>query len=283
MNIYFYIRSLYKDSIGIKENKRNQKSIDFFNTLSPISVQEYRSYIHEIQLKCLKKISNNIIYNTPCSRYEDYTCPYHNVQVSAQKQILELNDDDILIPLDDDDWLSPEIGNIQFNKNSLTIWNTVSLTKEKLFYYKMPHTFQKNEEYTDKKGFIFSNCIAITANIVKELIKQKKDTYNLPLQNLLQFHTHTRQAIRDKVFENNTVNETVIEQYYAVYVKHMCNDSRFLVHFKEGSELTIQNYNNLINEAKQLIYTNIQLDKSYEWCRDYLNDIQSLNNLFYCV
>jgi hypothetical protein len=283
MKIYFYIRSLYKDSIGVKENKRNQKSVEFFNSLSPITVQEYRNHIHEIQLKCLYKISSNIIYNTPCFDLNSYTCPYHNVQSSAQQQILELNDDDILIPLDDDDWLSPEISKIEFYKNSLTIWNTVSLNKDKLFYYKMPHVFQQNEEYTDKKGIVFSNCIAISANIVKNLIKEKKDSYNLPLQNLLQFHTHTRQAIREDVFNQQPITENVIEKYYAVYVKHMCNDSRFLTHFKEDTEHTLQNYNNLINEAKQLVYTNIPLSEEYEWCKEYLNDVQNLNNLFYNV
>jgi len=275
MKIYFYIRALYRDDMSPFSTEHvGIKSVNFFNSLSPITAQEYRDKLHSIQLRCIKNISDNIIYNIPIHTKELYKRPYNCVQVNSKQQLLELNDDDVVIPLDDDDWLSPNIKSIDFEFNSLTTWNTMWFNDNKLSYAKKVKKFENAQEYNEKESFTLSNCFAISARIIKKVIHS--NNVNL-LANLLQFHPHTRGVIRDSLFTEDTPKEYVMDEYYAMYVRHMCNDTNFRGFFEEGKSYTIENYNRLIHKFKSLDYSILDLPEDYQWSKSYFEELHELN------
>lgn len=281
--IVFYIRALFGESISPKiENYDARIVVNNFNKFSNITAEKYREKVHEIQIKCLKNISENVIYNI-LDQYTNKNWPYTYdvLQKTTIEKLKKLDDDAILIPLDDDDWLSPKVADINFCKNGLTIWNTISITSDsynKNIFYHMKnlhlpnHVEDKNDSINLRS--LLSNCMAISGNVVKKMIEMDQTTQ---LQRLLQRHTEPRKVIREPIFSHLDLREIVLDDYLAVYVKHACNitDIKIL----GGPDSDEKMYNKLVERYKKMNYVQLLKDvpPNYEWCKEYCNLLGNLH------
>ena len=215
--IVFYIRALFEESKMPKALTRGKnfiKATNKFTELSNISLEDYRIKLRLLQKKILENISARIIINKKTTN----TFSYMICQPETYEQFLCLNDDDIIIPLDDDDWILPDITKINFEKNGLTCWNSFILTWSGIKFMEknqpLPHIL--NEQQLAQSKLLTASGYAISANTVKQIIKQQT---NIELLNtLLQRHSRARECIRLLNF-----NETFVDNYLSVYVKHAAN------------------------------------------------------------
>ena len=290
-NIVFYIRALFHESImpgNEKNNKPNMiKLVDIFNQFSKISVQEYRTKVHEIQIKNLSKISNRIIYNNAeinLKRKFNYT--YSILQKQTIEKFKQLNDEDFVIPLDDDDWLSPEIANLDFKKNALNCWNCISFSHNQkiigVFEHArnkyIPDVIETEIQLEDSRGLL-SNCQCIPAFLIKHLISINRIDI---LQPLLQRHTTPRRLIRESPIKEINIKENLIDESLAVYVRHAANVTLFdkMSNYGKEDDYSLELYNNAITPYKLADYKNIKnLSPCYEWTLEYLEELKELNQI----
>lgn len=280
--IVFYIRAIFKESISPKiENYDARIVVKNFNKFSKITVEEYREKIHEIQKSCLNEISKKIIYNSfDGNTNSGWPYTYDVLQNSTIEKLKSLDDDSILIPLDDDDWLSPKITEVKFCKNGLTIWNTISIpdtNSSNIFYHIKNIALPKDvrdEKDIIKLNSLLSNCAAISGNVVKKMIDMKQTKM---LERLLQRHIEPRKVIREPIFSDLNLGEVILEDYLAVYVKHACNIS--FIKILGGDKVNQSTYDKLVEVYKNMDYSKIfsTLSPNYVWCKKYLNSLQELN------
>jgi hypothetical protein len=279
--IVFYIRALFGESISPKiENHDIREAVKNFNLYSGITIQEYRQMVHKIQVKCISNITDKIIYN----RFDNisnsgWPYTYDVLQNTTVDMLKNIDDDAILIPLDDDDWLSPKIADIDFCKNGLTIWNTISIPQascSKVFYHnrneKVPIVTRTDEEFY-KLGNLLSNCVAISGNVIKKMI----DVGDIRmLERMLQRHTEPRKVIRENRFDEWGLTETVLEDYLAVYVKHAGNVS--YIKKLGGPHSSKELFYELVNPYKTINYSGDIFPLNYNWCKNYCDELKKINS-----
>jgi len=281
--IVFYIRAIFRESISPKiENYDARIVVKNFNKFSNITVEEYREKVHDIQKECLNKISKKIIYNSfDGNTNESWPYTYDVLQNSTIEKLKNLDDDSILIPLDDDDWLSPKISEIDFCKNGLTIWNTISIpdtNSSDIFYHikniPLPKD-TKDENDLIKLNSLLSNCVSISGNVIKKMIEMNQIRM---LERLLQRHIEPRKVIRENVLFNLNLEEVVLDDYFAVYVKHACNIS--FIKVLGESHADKNTYDTLVCRYKKMDYSKIfsSLSPNYDWCKPYLDSLQHLHS-----
>lgn len=274
--IVFYIRALFKDSIPyeFKHASKMAKYVEYFNKHSKISMQDYRQSVHEIQKECLSKISNRFIYNLTQRGY-----PYNTIQPNTQNEISQLSDDDIVIPLDDDDWLSPEIKNLNFSRQGLTIWNSLIID----VHLERPHLCKKNIELPDilseedvkLANGLLSNCAAIPASLLKRMFQIKYTDGN----SFLQRHILPRIIIRQSDYKDFNIIERIYSNYFAIYVKHAGNmtmldrENMSVIDTPEFFEKKIKIYKNANYHAVN------SMSEEYAWCKPYYKKLEQLNEL----
>lgn len=282
--IVFFIRARFHESvmlhIGQEKVISPNECLDYFDKYSNIPMLEYRKKVHEIQIECLKKISNRFIYNTADKDLDSrWRVPYVRIQNKAREEILALADDDIIIPLDDDDWLSPEIKFLDFRPNHLTIWNTFSLdvnSQYQFFHIKneiLPMELD-DENIIRAKGFL-SNCGAYCAKVVKQVINFDVKKAN----QLLLRHILPRIIIREEPYKLWGIEEKIYEDYLGVYVRHAGNITSFLkrdITDIDNSEF----YKKNIEIYKSKKYSPAEeLAPEYAWCREYYKKLENLNQM----
>jgi len=260
--IVFYIRALFHESIldnidGIDANV----AVAMFNDVCNITAEEYRKNVHKIQLENLQEISPHIIVN-----HKDRAVkPFGHIQHKAKEELLKLNDDDILIPLDDDDWISPKIKNFNFI-HGLTGWNTAVLNADNwaTLHYPLEHKQFSTTNITNENDIkifekgLLSNCQAFSGKMVKQLIDNRA---------LLQLHTKCRTIALAHGFDEYITNDRL-----SVYVKHACNITFFARHQsdKKGLKQSIMKY--------RLMHTHdLNLTGEYAWATKYMHKLAELN------
>jgi hypothetical protein len=271
--IVFYIRALFHESVMKKiENVDAFEFESLFNKLSNMPLKEYRQRVHEIQLLNLSSISQRIIINS--LDVKTNRLPYSHIQPEALQQLLSLDDTDILIPLDDDDWISPDIKNFPFIFG-LSGWNCVSLNPKNwsaLFTHTESKPFLKDHKFSEEELIIFnkgllSNCQAFSGAMIKNLVKHSIED----ARHLLQHHTRCRE-----ITKKNNFNEYLSNRILAVYVRHACNITSFAgwIKNKKNSEKEVLEELQLY---KNMYKHNINLPAEYVWMMDYIHMLAELN------
>jgi hypothetical protein len=260
-NIVFYLRGVFVNqiipTIPEVEYRNIENVIKNFDKVSKIPFLEYRNLLHNIQLKNLNHISSNFIVNKPFKCWSD---------LSVIDQLEDLKDDDVLIPLDDDDWLSPAIKEFNFLPYQLNTWNCVSIGNdsysEPFLFYHLEHEEEPQLNYSN----LMSNCYSIPGWYIKSLIKDNK-IYNL--KNILQNHTRVRREIHSLscIFTNLT------NLRMGIYVKHLANISSLLEIHKTSDEIYIHNFLQKMN----IKYSEVILPEFLEWAKPLYEGLSLLN------
>lgn len=271
---------------GSKPNKI--KLVETFNNFSRITAQEYRKKIHEIQLKCITKISDRIIYNRAQENpNRKWNYSFAVVQKDTFEKLKTIQDDDLVIPLDDDDWLSPEIKNLKFVENSFNGWNTISFNHKipgdiKICHHTknvpLPLVLETEEELKLSQKWL-SNCQCIPGFVIKRLLKENQTDI---LQNMLQKHHDVRSLIRKEPMRNWNLKEHFFDDVLAVYVRHAANITLLdrLTPINEEDKFTKEMYNETVSQYKLANYENIKnLPDNLKWTLPLLQEIKQLNEL----
>lgn len=260
--IVFYIRALFHESLlGKIEGIDANVAVAMFNDVCNITAEEYRKNVHKIQLENLQEISPHIIVN----HRDREVMSFGHIQHKAKEELLKLNDDDILIPLDDDDWISPKIKNFNFI-SGLTGWNTAGLVPDNwatLYYYRKHKQFLRTDITCedDRKIFeagLLSNCQAFSGKMVKQLIDNRA---------LLQLHTKCRTIALAHGFD-----EHITDDRLSIYVKHACNITSLARHSLDEKSLK-QN----IMKYKFMYTYDLNLAGEYVWATKYMHKLAELN------
>lgn len=288
--IVFYIRALFHQSLmpGNEKSKKPDvpKLVACFNKFSRISAQEYRQRVHAIQLENLRTISDRFIYNEQeHNPNRKFNYAYSVLQPNALKLLAALNDDDIVIPFDDDDWLSPDILKQDFQPDAFNYWDTASFTwhKEKfgVFYnFKtkpLPVVLETEADQFESRGLL-SNCQSAPGWYIKHLLAHNKIDV---LQRLLQRHNQMRGLIREKHVDGWEAKENIFDKVLSVYVRHAANVTLFQRFFEFGNEHALDQaaFDKTVEPFRQSKHTVDELPVELKWASPYLKKLEELNQL----
>lgn len=281
--IIFYIRTLFKENKVHGCNGMNDGVYyPLFEKIFGMSIFDYRDKVHQIQLQNLRTISTDIIENF----YEEnlslkYNSPFSMTQKSAIEKLAALDDDCIVIPLDDDDWISPEVAHLEFDHDALNIWRTITLSPFHKNGYRY-HDYSeevfdcdlRNDEILKNFKRLLSNCAAIPGRFVKQLAKANDIK---GLSRLLQLHTQPRIYIRETGIIKK---EKIYHQYISVYVKHLANVTRMcgwnsLDANAESIKAELSCDSNLIAQFDPSFESYLPSD--YQWAECYQRQLIELN------
>lgn len=284
--IVFFIRALFHESIMPEIGNKGGDAVngyacsEYFDKHFKMSIDEYRKKVHEIQLSCITKISDRIIYNSidkDCK--SPWMSPYQVVQKSALKELTRLKDTDIIIPLDDDDWLSPEIKFLDFNRDTLTMWNCFSLDvgNEYLHYHVGNHPLppELDDRHLLSAHALLSNCGAICASVIKRMIYYNKKKVN----EILLRHTLPRIVIREHPYNKWGLQEKIYPDSLAVYVRHAGNITLFSnkLSFDPNNSVFFMENMKKYKDSNQYNFSLNSLPKEMEWSREYFLKLKKLN------
>jgi hypothetical protein len=282
--IVFFIRALFKESM-MPEVGHGSMAVDArqcaeeFDKLFKISIHDYRKKVHQIQLSCIKNISDRIIYNHVDKKIKStWKLPYVHIQDSAREELMALRDDDIIIPLDDDDWLSPEISELDFPKNSLILWDAVSIgvdSTRTCYCYRHPQLPAKLDMYSERvaRGLL-SNCYGFRAKIIKEMLRRNEEDADM----FLLRHTMPRILARKKEYKDLFQDgETITKKFFGIYVKHAANIT--LYNTLKSDKITIKDhYLSAIKEYTYDFEANIEnFPAEFAWSIPYYKKLRQLN------
>lgn len=292
-NIVFYIRALFHESImpaNIKTNKPDIiKLVELFNRYSSITAQEYRKQIHEIQLSCIKNISDKIIYNRAQQNTEKkYNYSFSILQRDTLEALKTIKEEDFIIPLDDDDWLSPEIKHLNLMERSFNGWRCSEFMHKwfpknvRVYNYPaipvLPKILETELEITQSRSWL-SNCQCIPGFVIKRLLEEQQIDV---LQQILQRHSAVRSIIREKPIVDWNVDEHFFDESLAVYVRHAANITLFytLANAEQEHTFTKEIYDKTVAQYKYADYDNIiNFSENLKWCVPYLQKLKQLNSL----
>jgi hypothetical protein len=254
----------------ITSNKIDARSlVHKFNSLFNITAEEYRKELHEIQLSNLRKVSTHIITNHVDTTHK----PFSHIQAKAFEELMAIADDDIIIPMDDDDWISPEVLNFNFI-DGLSGWscgviNTKNFAKLSLqlenVLFKDPDNLTCSELSALDKGLL-SNCQAFSGRMIKRLLPCDDG------RRLLQHHTMCRKIARAHNFP-----EYITNQRLAIYVKHACNIT-LLDRLNSAADRSDKAMEEHIQLYKKMHTQDLQLTEEFSWANEYMLKLAELNN-----
>lgn len=272
-SVVFYVRSLSKETPFFEFISPDLKDkaiavVEIFNSISKISFQDYRNALHSIQLENLKDIGLPVIINTrENSNAEEI--PFKRIQPTALKTILSLPKDTILIPTDEDDWISPTIKEIDF-VNGITGWNVSSLSFTNISYrnkkqFPLDLKSISNKEISELEAGFDSNCQSMSLDFILHNKHQ--------LHKLVQRHSCSRFIIRE---EHNRSNELYTEKFIdnnslSVSLRHLANLSKYLTRIKLVNDTALlKNFiKELFDKTKQQLRHPLILNAELSWAKRY--------------
>jgi hypothetical protein len=218
----------------------NNNIFDVWNKFFSIDFFSYRKSIVEIAKDNLK--------NTDCKILKEYTeyCRWYKYDT----------EDSILVPVDDDDWFSPQLKDIANHFDDQT---DVVVWPEVVFYSTTNHYCNISKNY--KFG---SNNWAVKKSFLKKL--DAKTARHLVLLS----HKHTENFMKYNVSENRIKK---LNNFYSVHIKHL-GGLNFLKNLIQ--------LNNFETDIKKIYLDKIYLNKSYfnkelEWTDPFVNKVFELN------
>lgn len=158
----------------VKETKsynRLLKYIENWNNTQKISYFDFRDYLKNISQQTFKD---------------------SNIDEIKLENLLELNDDDWVIPFDDDDWFCKDFKRHIENENKPFIYGNV------ITYNIHEANFQK----VHQNSFLLSNQYAIKIKALKNISVESCD-------NIIQKHRRTKKEIAKNKIAYKYVNETI--------------------------------------------------------------------------
>ncbi len=283
MSVIFYIRGLFHEN-----NLKNHGNINntfyraVFNEIYKLDIRDYRQEINEIQKLNLSKVGCRVIVNSN-SHITDYIhegLPYSRIPKHTIDALMSLADSDILIPLDDDDWVSPDILNYPFDTEALNIWSTSLLTHRAPYCAPIPIckplefdadlTLVENQQICRS---LLSNCYGIPAKYIKYVITNTNSSdLNTRLQCLLQLHSRVRSTIRDyRILSKENIHASNL----SVYVRHFGNNTEFgkWTQFNED----VDKIRRFVMDAAATQKSEYITSNHNLWFADYYNKLLDLN------
>lgn len=279
--VILYTRAIYKESILNQNSSVDENNIslmDLFNSVCRMNLFDYRTALRDIQIKNFKMIdADNIINNKPIERKSSPSFAF--VQKETINKLSKLNDTDVVIPLDDDDWISPSVTNLKF-VNGLTAWNGITLNPfAKKFPNKRPLKIEEDPDVSNcteerrnelLQGFV-AGCQGCTANVIKTILHDNESD----IHRLLQRHKQTRIVMYPYKKQLNLKEKIYNNEYLHVYVKHAANNSAF-----KGVKQNIdpeQEMKNRIKRIKNGTKKITNYPKEYEWAISLEKELNELN------
>lgn len=277
--VVLYTRAIYRESVTAQNGKSEDgeaSMMELFNSVCKINLLDYRTALRNIQIKNFSMIDADTIVN-----HKDKTRkpPFAFVQQEALNELSKLDDDDVVISIDDDDWISPAVTKLDF-VNGLTAWNGITLNPfTKKINKRGPLQNKENpllESLTPEQkqdalmGFI-AGCQGCTANIIKDIIQNDPNN----IHRLLQRHKQSRTIIYPLRNKLNLTEKFYRDVHLHVYVKHAGNNSAFKgAKQEEDPEQELRNRIAKLKEGASRI-TNYTSD--YQWAIPLERELNELN------
>jgi hypothetical protein len=272
MKIVVYIRALFD---GVKKGGLEQKNFITaaakFTELANISFLDYRKQLHEIQKINLTQIADRIIVNNNPEGVSGVS-PFFRCLPSTLEELARLDDDDVIIPLDDDDWLSPEIKNVDFNSSGLTCWDSYFVSVQGLG--NLPKNVELpeilNAEELAQSKLLAASGYAVSAKVIKKALKLSDSLEMINL--LLQRHSRAREMIRTL-----GGTEKIVDARLSVYLKHAANMT--LIHPLDTEEhfQALDFFKKHVLPHKNFNFSGLKLPADLAWCTRLLIELMELN------
>jgi hypothetical protein len=283
MNIVFYIRGLFhENTLKSHSDIDNALYFSLFKKIYNLDIQQYRREVNEIQQLNLNRIGCRVIVNSNLhiTDKEKLPFPYQMIPKHTIEQLMGLDDDTIVIPLDDDDWISPDIINYPFDTDALNIWGTGRTVNREPYFTRVPIckplSFDTDWQLPVNHQAcrdLLSNCYGIPAKFIKVVINNTDvSDLNLRLKYILHRHSRVRATIREHKIINK---ENIQDTYLSVYVRHFGN----MTELKQWSTLDedIDKIKSFV--SNKIIATNrSDMDNCNLWFADYQKQLIDLNN-----
>ena len=277
--IVILIRALSSDYLADKIYGSHEitSRIQLFNEVSRIPYLDFRKTLHDIQLANFEECGiaqDDIIFNITedVSKATDSNCPFVNLQKSVLDKIMQLDDDCLILPTDDDDWFSPKILHHNFDHECLNMWSVARVFSSKKVNYKsVPEAesinFEECKGNLEKTVAIspVSNGYAIPAAAIKRMITSNdlREAHNSLLKHCtLRFHNKNKMHLRERI-EGEVLS---------FYVTHCANISR-LVRFPASKEGILDFFKAFLRKD----YGAVELPVNLLWVKKYLDLLDALH------
>ena len=195
--------------------------IEFFEKITKKDFYEYRIKLSELAKKTYKNA--NLTYFVNNDTISKGQLAWNNIADETWEYLRELPDNTYIIPIDDDDWVSPEVSLTE--DVDVCMWNT-------LCYNSLDGTFLDSsirkiikERNLARHNIFCRTCgYAISSNFIKKAIIKDANHYKPILSDLLLHHGVAAKSCYeiDEKFTFN-INE---EKIYGCKADHLCNMSQ---------------------------------------------------------
>jgi hypothetical protein len=282
MAIVFYIRGLFHvNNLTTHSGVDNKIYYDIFNKIYNYDILQYRREVNEIQRINLAQIGCRVIVNAhpyapqPLAQRPSYVV----IPSYVHDQLMSLAADDILIPLDDDDWISPAILDYPFDVDALNIWGAGYVMKKAPHYSPISicDPLSVDADLRDPENIkicrsLLSNCYGVPAKFIKSLITNTHiRERNYRLKEILQLHSLVRSTIRThKIISKENIQPV----HLAVYVRHLGNITSLKQWVTLGTD--IDQIKALVTAQLGKHILNTVTDSSL-WFSEYQNKLIDLN------
>lgn len=220
-----------------------------FELVSKLSLITYRKKIWHITERTINPYFENSFFNALDQQIKD--------------RLLSLKDDDYIVPIDDDDWASP---NLNIKKADFITWDTYKLhISEKAIYSKTysetPKDFFTGVNYPVEN--VLSCCYAISGRLLKAA-----NTVGLMEKILLRHNTVKQNIVKLNQLTGSLFSEHHINNKLSVAVRHIGSNTSSKR--KIGPEF----YNTMRTRIEN--FSSAQIDIPERWMENRVLELQKV-------
>lgn len=242
----FLIRGHISNKLHIKPEY--EKYAENFYKFTNISIYDYRDSLYQVT----KSLIKDPIVNRSTFELDD----------NVKEEIFSLPDDEIIVPLDDDDWINPAL---QINSGNYTIWDYIHFDTTQPNYCKYDVYKLNDEDYTYtpeefkkvSRRYFPSCAYSVPVKMVKDFENQPKE-----LHRLLFLHG----AVPGVLYRNyrktkHIYPQSIIKEYNGCFLTHIGNYSTSCINIRASidnliqSNLTLESWMQTPYEKLKKIYT----------------------------
>jgi hypothetical protein len=170
-----------------------------------------------------------------------------DVIVHNHEYNLKLSDEDIIIPVDDDDWFSPEISKLKIDNYDFIQWKESRLSAHQCMYF---HPVHRTHYRCGTNNFAFNQK-------VYKLLKGKVFS-----------HSSASRFSRDKNLEELGLKKLSLKDSLSTTLKHIASAFYTMSKVKQSprdiKDVIVENINN---------FDNIEV---FDWAKPYFEDVKTL-------